>query len=72
MFDLIKRPEPQNFKTGNVSLSKGEYECLKAGDFTNLIILKWNSNDVYLSKPITKEMIESVQSKDTYYLMRYR
>lgn len=70
--NLIKQPQPQNFKTGKVSLDKGEYLCLIAGDYSNIIVLKWNTTDVFISKPITKEMIESIESKGDYYLMRYR
>ena len=68
--NIVKQPTPRNFKTGNVCLSQDEAASIRAGD--NLTILKYGSDEVLFTKPITQAMIDTLQDKGEYFLLSYR
>jgi hypothetical protein len=69
--NLIKAPTPKNFNTKKVCVYLNEIEDLKAGNYTNLVILKHKTDKVLKTVPITQTMILSLRDMGSYYLMSY-
>lgn len=68
--NIVKQPTPRNFKTGKVTLSHDEACAISVGD--NLVVLKYGSDEVLFTKPITQAMIDSIDNRGDYNLMTYR
>lgn len=71
--NLVKCPTPRNFRSGKVTLSAYEAECVRDGHYDKLVIMKFNGDDeVLFTKDITQKMVESIEDRGDYFLMTYR
>jgi aspartate 1-decarboxylase len=68
--NIVKRPKPRNFRSGNVCLSNAQAHAISAGD--TLTILSYDTGELIHTKVITQAMIDSLDSQGDYYLMTYK
>ena len=70
MANIVKKPNPSNFRSGKVCVSPKQVEDLKVGD--TLTVLKHDSGELFFTKSISQKMINSLEDKGAYFLMTYK